>query len=66
MPVMDGPATINVLQRMNPGVKIIAASGVTNDGSAAKVSGMGVKHFLPKPFTVPALLTAVHRTIHAS
>jgi CheY-like chemotaxis protein len=31
MPIMDGPATINALRRINPTVKIIAASGLIID-----------------------------------
>jgi PAS domain S-box-containing protein len=49
MPVMGGQATIQVLQRLNPAVKIIAASGLANDGSVARATAMGVRHFLPKP-----------------
>ena len=56
MPVMDGPATIHALMRMNPAVKIIAASGLNANGSVAKASGAGVKHFLTKPYTAGTLL----------
>ena len=63
MPVMGGQATIQVLQRLNSGVKIIAASGLANDGSAARATAMGVKHFLPKPFTAQTILTALHQVL---
>jgi CheY-like chemotaxis protein len=56
MPVMDGPATIHALMRMNPAVKIIAASGLNANGTVAKASGAGVKHFLMKPYTAGTLL----------
>ncbi len=59
MPIMDGPATIHVLKHLNPGVKIIAASGLANDGGAARAAGMGVKHFLPKPYTAQTVLTTL-------
>lgn len=62
MPVMDGAATIQALMRINPGVKIIAASGLNANGGAAKASGGGAKHFLAKPYTAETLLTAL-RTI---
>jgi PAS domain S-box-containing protein len=62
MPVMDGAATIQALMRINPGVKIIAASGLNANGGAAKASGGGAKHFLTKPYTAETLLTAL-RTI---
>ncbi|WP_395746496.1 PAS domain S-box protein [Prosthecobacter sp.] len=63
MPVMGGHATIQVLQRLNPAVKIIAASGLANDGGAARASAMGVKHFLPKPFTAQTILTALRQVL---
>jgi len=56
MPVMDGPMTIRALLRMNPSVRIIAASGITANGKVAQASGVGVKHFLPKPYTAETLL----------
>ena len=59
MPVMDGAATIQALTRINPGVKIIAASGLNANGGAAKVSGSGAKHFLTKPYTAETLLKAL-------
>ncbi len=64
MPVMDGPATIQMLQRINPAVKIIAASGVAHLGGPAKVAGMGVRHFLPKPYTAQTVMTTLHLVIN--
>lgn len=59
MPVMDGPATIQMLQRINPGVKIIAASGVSHLGGPARVAEMGVRHFLQKPYTAQTVMTTL-------
>jgi PAS domain S-box-containing protein len=56
MPVLDGPATIHALMRINPAVKIIAASGLNANGGVAKASGAGIKHFLTKPYTAGTLL----------
>lgn len=56
MPVMDGPAMIHALMRINPTIKIVAASGLNANGGVAKVSGLGVKHFLIKPYTASTLL----------
>jgi PAS domain S-box-containing protein len=64
MPVMGGQATVQVLQRLNSFVKIIAASGLANDGSAARSAAMGVKHFLPKPFTAQTILTALKQVLN--
>jgi nitrogen-specific signal transduction histidine kinase/ActR/RegA family two-component response regulator len=59
MPVLDGPATIQALMRINPTVKIIAASGLNTNGGEAKPAGAGVKHFLTKPYTAGTLLKAM-------
>lgn len=56
MPNMDGPTLIPVLMRINPKVKIIAASGLNANGMVAKATSAGVKHFIPKPYTAEGLL----------
>ena len=64
MPVMDGTATIRVLQRINPAVKIIAASGSGGRGMEAEAKDAGVKHFLPKPYTAETLLRTLSKLLH--
>ena len=56
MPVMGGEAVIRVLTRINPAIKIIAASGLCANVNLARVPGSGVEHFLTKPYTAGALL----------
>jgi two-component system cell cycle sensor histidine kinase/response regulator CckA len=63
MPLMDGPATIQVLMRMNPKVRIIAASGLNADGSVARASNLGAQHFLPKPYTAATLLKMLRQVL---
>ncbi len=63
MPVMDGPATIQVLKRLNPQVLIIGASGISSNGKVAQAAGLGVVHFLPKPYTAETLLNAIHEAL---
>jgi signal transduction histidine kinase/CheY-like chemotaxis protein len=62
MPVMDGAATIRALKRINPAVKIIAASGLNASGRGPQISPAQMKHFLTKPYTAETLLKAL-RTI---
>ncbi len=59
MPFMDGPATIRALQRMNPGVKIIAASGLSTGHRAGEPPLEGVSLFLSKPYTAEKLLKSL-------
>ncbi|MEO6390335.1 MAG: PAS domain S-box protein [Pyrinomonadaceae bacterium] len=59
MPFMDGPSTIRALRKLNPKVKIIAASGLTGNSRTAEVSSLEVEAFLPKPYTAERLLTTL-------
>ncbi len=63
MPVMDGVATVRVLRKLNPELPIIAASGLSANGHTAKVAGLGVKHFLPKPYTAETLLRTLKEAL---
>ncbi|MBO0798854.1 MAG: response regulator, partial [Blastocatellia bacterium] len=56
MPYMDGPATIRALHRLDPCVRIIAASGLDADGKVIEDAGSGVSAFLSKPYTAEKLL----------
>jgi two-component system cell cycle sensor histidine kinase/response regulator CckA len=64
MPFMDGPATIRALQKLNPQVKIIAASGLAANEKAAEAASAGVRTFLPKPYTAEKLLTALAQILN--
>ncbi len=63
MPVMDGRATIHALMRIDPEVKIVAASGLKANGESAKVSVPGVKYFLAKPYTAETLLKTIRKIL---
>lgn len=58
MPNMDGPAMIQALQKIQPGMPFIGASGL-NHQMQAQVTSLGVKHFLRKPYTADSLLEAI-------
>jgi CheY-like chemotaxis protein len=59
MPYMDGPATIRALRRLDPKVKIIATSGLKAEDKISDAAQLGVKSFLPKPYTAEKLLKTV-------
>ena len=56
MPILDGPATIRALLRLNPKTKIVAVSGLNAKGSLVEATGGSVKHLLTKPYTAGTLL----------
>jgi CheY-like chemotaxis protein len=63
MPGIDGPATIQVLRKMKANLPVIAASGLSTDAQVGKARDLGVKHFLPKPFTAEALLKMLKQVL---
>jgi len=63
MPVMDGPVTIRALQKLNPQVRIIASSGLTESIEAADLDRLGVKTFLTKPYDAKTLLKTVAQAL---
>jgi PAS domain S-box-containing protein len=63
MPVLDGVPTMRELVKMNPDVRIIAASGIPDNEASAKSVGGQMKEFLAKPFSSQQLLRAVNRAV---
>jgi two-component system cell cycle sensor histidine kinase/response regulator CckA len=56
MPLMDGIALIRALRKIDPTIKIVASSGLAENGKAAEAANEGVRAFLSKPYTASALL----------
>lgn len=65
MPFMDGSATIRALQRMNPKVRIIAASGLGTGHHAGEGALEGVSVFLNKPYTAEKLLKTLAEVLRS-
>jgi CheY-like chemotaxis protein len=63
MPVMDGPSAIVALRSLNPRVKIIGSSGLMD--SAAQAASVGLRHFIPKPYTAAKLLELIAQVLRA-
>ncbi len=63
MPVMDGPATIVALQAINPQVKIIGSSGLVANDGRSRDSAVGLRYFVPKPYTAERLLNVLRQIL---
>ena len=63
MPVMDGAATIRVLRKINPGVRIIVASGMMTHAHGTGTA-LEIRHVLAKPYAADALLTVLFECLH--
>lgn len=59
MPQLDGPATIEMLRQKNKASRVIAVSGQPLVPYFSRLSHLGVRHFLPKPFRFDELLDAI-------
>jgi CheY-like chemotaxis protein len=65
MPVMNGAAMVRSLERINPAVRVLSASGLVGEPRAPQ-SSSPLRKLLPKPFTAEQLLHAVHELIVAA
>jgi PAS domain S-box-containing protein len=65
MPVMGGLPAMQELVKINPDVRIIAASGIPDNEATAKSVGRQVRQFLAKPFSTDKLLRAVGRVMNS-
>jgi two-component system cell cycle sensor histidine kinase/response regulator CckA len=63
MPNLDGAALANIVQHLNPRVKVLAMSGLSSAGRSGKTERFGGA-FLFKPFKIQTLLTAVNTLLH--
>jgi len=67
MPVMGGAAMIRSLEAINPGVRVISATGLPrSETPAERHHGSLRQMFLSKPFTAEQLLRAVHEMLHSA
>jgi signal transduction histidine kinase len=66
MPVIDGPSTIRALLRINPSVKIIAASGLNSSRDITTFPDAPIKHFLTKPYTARTLLKTLREILNST
>jgi PAS domain S-box-containing protein len=64
MPVMDGPAFIRVLRRMNPQIRVIAVTGYQSKSSLPADLGVPAEARLSKPFSGAILLQTLQRVLH--
>ena len=65
MPGMDGPTLLRELRRRQPDLKIIFVSGYAEDAFSRHLREDEEFSFLPKPFSLKELATAVKTTLEA-
>jgi len=55
MPDFSGKETFDILQRINPSVRVLLSSGYSLEGQANEIMEKGCKAFIQKPFTMSEL-----------
>lgn len=63
MPVMSGREAFLEMQKINPEVKVLLASGFRKDNRVDEILQLGVKDFLQKPYTIIGLALAIKKVI---
>jgi CheY-like chemotaxis protein len=63
MPHIDGVALTRALRKLNPDLRVVAATGHTQNHRAAELRSLEVKGFLNKPFTAEMLLRVVNEAL---
>lgn len=64
MPYIDGVALFRMLREASISVPIVAMSGLRDSEHDVTLANLGVRHFLPKPFTGEELIQAIEGAIH--
>ncbi len=65
MPVMNGIALVRALRVLDPDVKVIAMSGLDDDGKREELAALGVAEIIMKPFKRAQFLEAVRSKLNA-
>ncbi|MDG4476760.1 hybrid sensor histidine kinase/response regulator [Thiovibrio frasassiensis] len=65
MPIMSGREAFIEMQKINPAVKVLLASGFRKDNRVEEILLLGVKDFLQKPYTITSLAAAIKKVIEA-
>ena len=65
LPVMDGDAVFDELRALNPEVDVVLSSGFAEQNKINSMLGMGLRGFIPKPYSSKKLLAQVRSTLDA-
>lgn len=59
MPIMDGPTTIRAIRQIDPTLKIIAFTGLAQEGARKDCEELGISAWIQKPFSASKLLATI-------
>jgi CheY-like chemotaxis protein len=66
LPVMDGDAVFDELRALNPDVAVVLSSGFAEQSKLGNMLALGLRGFIPKPYTREKLLEQVRSTLDSA
>ncbi len=66
LPVMDGDAIFDELRALNPDVAVVLSSGFAEQSKLGNMLALGLRGFIPKPYTREKLLEQVRSTLDSA
>lgn len=66
MPGMDGIAVFGELRRIRPDIRVLLASGYSEEDVAERFKGVGLNGFIQKPFNLKRLVDEVKRVLEVA
>jgi CheY-like chemotaxis protein len=66
LPVMDGDAVFDELRALNPDVAVVLSSGFAEQSKLGNMLALGLRGFIPKPYTCEKLLEQVRSTLDSA
>jgi two-component system chemotaxis response regulator CheY len=63
MPEMDGLTVLEEMLKIDPGVKVMVVTALSDKSTGLKAIKLGAKSFLPKPFTPEKLRSSFERLL---
>jgi CheY-like chemotaxis protein len=66
LPIMDGDAVFDELRALNPEISVVLSSGFAEQSKLAAMLSLGLRGFIPKPYTSAKLLAQVRSILDSS
>jgi len=66
LPIMDGDAVFDELRAINPNINVVLSSGFAEQSKVGAMLGLGLRGFIPKPYTSAKLLAQVRSILDST
>ena len=63
MPEMNGSETFNLLNQIQPGLKVLVSSGYSLSEEAARISKLGYNGFIQKPYDIYSISSKIREIL---